>query len=136
MEAFATVDDLTEGWKELSEAEEARATVLLDRASAQLAGLLAKHGVAIDPSDRIQHMNLVSVTCNMVKRAMSNGYENVTSFAQSVGSTNISVNYRDSDGAFYISKSEREVLGITGRGRMLVLRTAIHTPDGSLVDGW
>lgn len=138
MEAFATVEDLLSGWpgKTFTEAEEDSAETLLDRASAQLSSMLKQHGVAIDPEDEEQALNLLSVTCNMVRRSMSQGYDGVSSFAQTVGSTNVSVNYRENDGSFYVSKSEKELLGVSGRGGFRMLRAAIHNPDGSLVDGW
>lgn len=138
MTAFATVDDLLAGWpgKTLSDAESESAEVLLERASAQLSATLRRHGVEIDPEDGEQALNLLSVTCNMVRRSMSQGYEGVASFAQSVGSTNVSVNYRENDGGFYISKSDKELLGISGRGGFSMLRAAIHGPDGTMVDGW
>lgn len=138
MEAFATVDDLRRGWpgKEFTFAEEEAAEALLKRASAQLSAMLSRHGVEVDTSDEEQMLNLLSVVCNMVRRSMSQGYEGVASFAQSVGSTNVSVNYRDNDGSFYISKQEQELLGISGRGGFRMLRAAIHNPDGSLVQGW
>ena len=138
MVAFATVEDLLAGWpgKTLSSDEEDSVAVLLDRASAQLSAMLKQHGVEIDPMDDEQAQNLLSVTCNMVKRALSNGYDGVASFAQSVGSTNVSINYRDNDYSFYVSKSEKDLLGISGRGGFTMLRAAIHASDGSLVDGW
>ena len=139
MTAFATVNDLLAGWpgKTLTDAEVDAAEVLLDRASAQLSAMLRKHGIAIDANDGEQAMNLLSVCCNMVRRSMSNpSADGVASFAQSVGSTNVSVQYRDPDGGFYIKPQEKELLGISGRGGMKVLRMAIHDQDGALVEGW
>ena len=138
MEAFATVDDFLAGWpgKELSAQEHYSVSVLLGRASAQLSATLRRHGVEVDPDDEEQAENLLSVTCNMVRRSMSRGYDGVASFAQSVGDTNVSVNYRENDGSFFISKSERELLGISGRGGLRMLRPAIRKPDGTPAEGW
>ncbi len=138
MEAFATVEDLLAGWpgKTFTQAEEESAEARLERASAQLSSMLKRHGVTVDTSDEEQMLNLLTVTCNMVRRSMSQGFDGVSSFAQSVGSTNVSVNYRENDGGFRVLPSEKELLGISGRGGFRMLRAAIHNPDGSLVDGW
>lgn len=139
METFATVDDLAAGWagwQKLSDDEQAQADVVLKRASAYLAQKLEQRHITIDPSDTVQLMNLLTVTCNLVRRTMSPDYDGVRSFAQSIGSTNVSVNYRENDGGFWLTKDEKELLGITTRGKAVMLRAAIHKPDGSLVDGW
>ena len=124
------------GWRELSDEEQVLADTMLERASANLAWRLQRHGVAIDPCDEIQATNLVTVTCNMVRRAMPSDYDGVSTLAQSVGSTNISVNLRENDGSFKLTRDERDMLGISGRGKMLTLRAAIHAPDGTPVSGW
>lgn len=139
METFATIDDLADGWagwSKLSDADQARAETVLKRASAYLSQKLAKRHIAIDPADEMQAMNLCTIACNMVRRTMSPDYDGVRSFAQSVGSTNVSINYRENDGGFYLTKDEKELLGITTRGKAFMLRPAIHNPDGTLVDGW
>lgn len=139
MDTFATVDDLAAGWAgwvKLSEDEQAMAPVVLQRASAYLVQKLEKRHIAIDPSDAMQAMNLLTVTCNLVRRTMSPDYDGVRSFAQSIGSTNVSISYRDNDGGFYLTKDEKELLGISARGKAFMLRPAIHKADGTLVDGW
>lgn len=136
MEAFATVDDLKATGRTLDVSDE-QAEVLLERASAQLATLLARHGIEVDPSDEVQATNLCTVTCSMVLRSISDGKaEGVSNFAQTIGSTNVSVTYRASDGSFYLSKSDKELLGISGRGGFRMLRSAIRNPDGTPAEGW
>ena len=122
--------------KNFTDAEEESAEALLERASVQLSSMLRRREVEIDPSDEEQAVNLGTVACNMVRRAMQNKYDGVASFAQSVGSTNVSINYRESDGSFYVSDYEKDLLGISGRGGFRMLRAAIHKPDGTPVDGW
>lgn len=136
MRPFATVEDLASGWRELTEEELAMAPTMLDRASAQLAWRLDKHGVEIDPCDEVQATNLVAVTCNMVRRAMPSGYDGFKTLAQSVGSTNVSLTLKDSDGSFFITRDEKDMLGISGRGKLVMLRPAIRNPDGTPVEGW
>lgn len=136
MEPFATVEDLEAGWRELTDEERAMAPTLLERASAQLAWRLSKYGVTIDPTDEVQATNLVTVTCNMVRRAMPSSYEGFSTLAQSVGSTNVSLTIRDNDGSFFITRDEKDMLGISGRGKVVMLRSAIRNPDGTPVEGW
>ena len=136
MEAFASVDDLRAGGRTLDIDDEA-AAVLLQRASAHLAALMRRHGVEVDPDDEVQEINLKSVVCNMVFRAVANGSaEGIASVAQSIGSTNVSVSYRDPDGSFYLSRSDKDLLGISGRGGFRMLRAAIRNPDGTPAEGW
>ena len=126
MEAYATVRDLQAGWKTLSDAEQGVATELLLRASAHLASLLASKGVDINPEDEVQALNLKTVTCNMVRRSMSGGgAEGLSSLSQTIGSTSASVSWSNPDGAFYLSKTDRESLGIAGRSAGRMIRAAV-----------
>ena len=117
LSAFATVEDLQSGWqKPLTETEQGIAGELLLRATAQLSAMLAKHGIAVDDEDEIQAINLKTVTCNMVRRSMSAGdVEGLSSMSHSIGSTTASVQWRNPDGAFYLSKMDKEILGISGK---------------------
>lgn len=136
MEAYATVSDLAAGWKTLSEAEQAIAETLLLRASGQLAALLAKNGIEVDESDEVQAINLKTVTCNMVRRSMSSGgAEGLSSMSQQIGSTQASVQWSNPDGAFYLSKTDKESLGIAGRsaGRMIQAETYV---DSEVTPWW
>ena len=136
MEAFATVEDLTAGGRTLDVTAEA-AGVLLERASACLWALLSRHGVEVDPEDEVQVTNLRAVCCNMVMRSLSAGsFEGLSSVAQTVGSTNVQVSYREPDGSFYLSRSDKELLGIGGRGGGRMLRASIRRPDGTPAEGW
>lgn len=120
MEAFATVEDLQLGWRALSEAELVVAEELLLRASAQLSAILANHCREVDPDDDVQAMNLKTVACNMVRRSMNAGgsYDGASSVSQTVGSTVASVQWANPDGAFYLSRSDKESLGIAGVGKL------------------
>lgn len=112
MEAFATVDSLAAGWRDLSESEQDIAEVLLGRASAYLAGLLRRDGIAVDISDRIQVINLETVTCNMVRRVMDAPDSGASSISQGIGSTNASVAFSNPDASLYLTKSDMIVLGL------------------------
>lgn len=118
MEAFATVDDLQAGWRTLKDSEQAVANTLLLRASAFLATKLSKKGIEIDPEDELQALNLQTVTCNIVRRAMSSSaVDGISQMQQSIGSTNASVQIYNPDGAFFLSKNDMDVLGLTGASR-------------------
>ena len=108
--AFATVADLEARWRDLSDAEEARASVLLDDAAAYLQSL-----VEVDPDNEVQAANLKMVSCNMVKRAMSSAASDafgVTNATATMGPFSQQVAYANPSGDMYVSKSERAILGI------------------------
>ena len=108
--AFATVADLEARWRDLSDAEEAQASVLLDDAAAYLQAL-----VEVDTDDEVQAANLKMVSCNMVKRAMSSSASDafgVTNATATMGPFSQQVAYANPSGDMYVSKSERAILGI------------------------
>jgi hypothetical protein len=118
VEAFATVDDLQAGWRTLKDAEQDVAETLLLRASAYLITRLTRKHIEIDPDDEVQALNLQTVTCNLVRRAMASAAaDGIAQVQQSIGSTNASVQIYNPDGAFYLSKQDADLLGITGAGR-------------------
>jgi len=118
VEAFATVENLQAGWRTLKDAEQGVANTLLLRASAYLITKLTKRHVDIDPEDEVQALNLQTVTCNLVRRAMASAAaDGIAQVSQTIGSTNASVQIYNPDGAFYLSKQDADLLGITGAGR-------------------
>lgn len=127
MEAFATVEQLEAGWRPLSSDEQAVAAELLDRATAQLMAMLAERGIAVDGSDEVQAVNLRTVCCNMVRRSMASyGAEGVQSMSQTVGSTSASVTWGNPDGAFYLSRLDRQALGLAASGAGRMIRAATY----------
>ena len=135
METYATVEDLQAGWKTLDAAERSVAETLLTRASAQLAVMLKSKGVAIDPDDEVQSQNLNTVTCNMVRRSMSSGgADGLSGMSQTIGSTQASVQWSNPDGAFYLSKMDRESLGLGGRSTGRTILPAAYA-DSEVLDG-
>ncbi len=133
MEAFATVEQLEAGWRALSEDEQAVASELLDRASAQLASMLSQKGIAIVDGDEVQQLNLCTAVCNMVRRSMASyGAEGVQTMQQSIGSTSASVTWSNPDGAFYLSKNDKIALGLLGSGGYRSVRARTFA-DGEAV---
>lgn len=133
IESFATVSDLLAGWpnRTFSTSEEGAASALLLRASAYLMTKLAPKGIEIDPEDELQALNLKTVTCNLVRRSMqSGGAEGVASAQQTIGSTSAQLTWSNPDGAFYLSKLDKEVLGLAGAGRAGWASLA-HADEGS-----
>ncbi|MBQ1449575.1 MAG: hypothetical protein IIZ12_01390 [Eggerthellaceae bacterium] len=118
--AYADVSDLESRWRELTDEEQARATVLLDDASAMLAA-----SVTVDETDEQQMALLKIVTCNMVQRSMSTASGDTYGVSQqsmtAVGFTQ-QYTYTNPTGDLYITKSEKRLLGIsgTGKGRTLI----------------
>lgn len=123
MEPFATVDDLLLTWpgKEMDEGEQDAAEQMLLSATAQLTLMLRKRGIAIDATDEAQAEVLKGATCAMVKDAMSVPEGGVASMQQTIGSTNASVSYSNPNGAFYLSRHWKGLLGLLpgGSGRVI-----------------
>ena len=118
-EAFATVDDLLDGWpnKTLNESEQAAANTLLLRASAYLATLLGQKRIGIDADDDVQALNLKTVTVNMVRRSMSSGdVDGLSTVAQTIGSTTAQVSWSNPSGTFFLSALDKQILGLSSSG--------------------
>lgn len=109
--AFALVSDIEARWRDLSTAEESRASVLIDDASAMLENL-----VTVDPSDEKQASLLKTVCCSMVIRAMSaTEYDafGVANTSMTAGSYTQSWTYSNPTGDLYLTKMEKRLLGIS-----------------------
>jgi hypothetical protein len=115
VEAFATVADLQAGWRTLTSAEQDVAETLLLRASAYLTTKLTRRGITIDTEYELQATNLNTVTCNMVRRSMASAsVAGIAQMSQAIGSTSVSVQVSNPDGAFYLSHMDKDILGLTG----------------------
>ena len=133
MIVFAKVDELQKGWRVLSEAEEEVAETLLKRASAQLLTLMDRRGVPIDVSDEVQMINLETVTCNVVRRVLD-GMGGVQSASQGIGSTNASITLVNPDMSLYLSKSDKDVLGLNGKSTYRAVKAHDWSDDGPRVN--
>lgn len=123
MEAFATAGDLENRWRALSDVEKKRAEILLLDASVKIRTMCAQSGVEIDASDEAQAHNLMSITCEMVKRAMLTPVDvaPTTNYSQSAGGFSESFRYANPNGDLYLTSGEKKLLGI-GRQRMFSVR--------------
>ena len=109
--AFADVSDIESRWRELSTDEEARATTLIDDASAMLSAL-----VAVDETDEEQAELLKMVCCNMVIRAMSaSEYDafGASQMSMTAGPYSQQWTYTNPTGDMFITKMEKRLLGIS-----------------------
>lgn len=134
MEAFATVEDLEAGWRNLSSDEEETAEILLQRASAYLTSLMRRDGIVIDVADEIQTMNLTTVTCNMVRRVMDAPSGGASSITQGIGETNASVSFSNPDASLYLSKSDMLALGLAGKNKYRSIQAHTWADDASFIE--
>lgn len=136
MNPFATVSDLTDGWRALTEDEQSRASSLLVRASAMIASELDRAGVTWPPTTEPLMTNLVTVTCNVVRRAMSmpTDYQPVSQYTQSAVGYSETMAYANPNGDMYLTSQEKKSLGI-GRQRVGSMRAHIR-PGGAEVANW
>jgi Phage protein Gp19/Gp15/Gp42 len=110
---YADVDDLQAYWRTLTQAEQDRASVLLDWA-AQVIGELPDHA---DFSAAV----CAHVSMDAVKRAMLNG-DGVTSQAQSMADISVNQTFVNPMGNLYLTGSEIDRLyGRSSRGRAFSL---------------
>ena len=116
MDALATVESLQAGWRELDSAEIARAETLIKRASAFVIAACERNGVVIDVADEIQMINVESVCCNVVRRCMDR-LDGVASMSQGIGATSGQITYANPDASFYLTKGDKELLGLIGKNR-------------------
>lgn len=109
--AFADVSDIEARWRILTDAEQERASTLIDDASAMLSAQ-----VDIDAANAEQMRLLKTVCCSMVIRAMS------ATESESYGADTMSITagpytqswrYVNPSGDMYLTKYEKRLLGIT-----------------------
>lgn len=109
--AYATVSDLMQRWRLLSESEQARAAVMLDDAATILDAT-----VDIDEDDAKQAALLKTVSCSMVKRAMVSMSDGMLGVSQGTISADIysqTFQFSNPGGDMYLTQMERRLLGVT-----------------------
>lgn len=110
---FATHADLSARWRALSTAEQTRADILLADASAILRA--ASRGIdAKITSGEIDALLPKSIVCSMVKRVMQgpSDLEGVTQTQQTAGPFSHGVSFANPSGDLYLTKAEKQRLGI------------------------
>lgn len=113
---FATYLDVEARWRELSDSERKRCDVLLDDASVAIATAMSKCGIDYEEieDDTLRGRALLTVTCSMVIRAMKTpvDQQSATSYTQSANGYSESFSFSNPDGDLYMTKRERQMLGI------------------------
>lgn len=123
MTPFATVEDYEARYGGVD--DETRLATLLSDASLFL---VSQRGLAVDPDDETQAALLTAVTCAMVHRSMMAGsYAGLSSISQGAGGYTASVGVYNPSGDFYLTKGEKQALGISGA------RIGSVAP---VIDGW
>lgn len=115
--AFATVEDVELRWHKLMPDEQAKAAALLDDAEVLLRGL-----VTVRDGDERQQSTLAMVSCNMVIRAMVAGSSEafgVEELTATMGPFSQTAQYANPSGDLYLTRMEKRILGIGGKGRIL-----------------
>ena len=122
---YASVTDLEQAWRPLSDTEKTRATYLLGKASRQLRAeapdLDARTLLAPDDPDYLDRELVKDVVCAMVKRVMEaeasglNAGGPVESWQTSVGPFQDSFRYTNPTGDMYLTKAEKRLLGVGGQ---------------------
>lgn len=110
--AFADVSDIQARWRTLTSAEQARAAVLAEDASAMLASM-----VDFDVADLGQMELLKVVCCNMVIRAMSASESEAfgaDSMTVTAGPYTQTYSYSNPSGDMYLTRAEKRMLGVSG----------------------
>lgn len=111
MSSYATVEDLEKRWRPLTDAEKARAQVLLEDASLRIRQA-CKHLPEPD-ADGLLARKIVA--CNMVMRAMSTDVSQpigASSLTQTAGSFSQSTSWSGPASTLYLSKEDKILLGI------------------------
>ncbi|MGY2036615.1 Gp19/Gp15/Gp42 family protein [Nocardia gipuzkoensis] len=121
--AFATADEVEDGWRTLSQAEKDRAAVLLDDAAWWLKVWFLDYGdiEALAANNAMLAEGLKILSRSMVRRAMTSGaIEGAQSTYQVMGPFSTQVAFKNPDGNLYITNSEHDgilaVLGVNTSG--------------------
>lgn len=105
---FATVSDLESRWRGLSEAEQARAEVLLADASALIRDTVPDWPQISDETSR-------AICCAVVRRAMSVDVglpDGVSSFNETAGPFSQQMSFANPTGDLYLTRAEKARMGV------------------------
>ena len=135
MKPFETYEDLLAGWPDHPNVGKEAAETMLLRASAYVASEMRHAGIEVDAEDEDQALALLIVTCNVTRRAMRpGGMEGIASMSQAIGTTNASVQMSNPDGALFLNKSDKTLLGIVGRSKYRAILAHANGDDEG--GGW
>lgn len=112
-EPFASVDDVEKRWRPLTNTERDTAAVLVEDASVEVRSLLKRSGIdELAPEFDADAARVV--VCGMVKRSMIAGdtAAGVTTAQETTGPFSRSFTYSNPTGDLYLTKRERQLLGV------------------------
>lgn len=137
MAAFATINDITTLWRELTNDEQNRAAALLEVVSASLRTEAGKVGKNLDlmVATDVSYAEVAkSVTVDVVARTLmtSTDQEPLSQFSQTAGPFSASGTYLVPGGGLFIKRSELSRLGLRRQkiGALEIYGTTSRT-DGS-----
>lgn len=114
MEPFATVSDYETRYGDADD-QDILQEILLD-ATREISAALDRAGIAYDEPDERYRDRLMQACRSMAYRAMGQNDEDlpfgVTQYSEGAGDFSASVSFRNPYGEVYISKSERQLLGL------------------------
>lgn len=116
---YATVNDLVEMWRQLTQEEQERAEHLIEAVSADLRLRAKRKDRDLDEevqNDKDFALVVKSVVCTVVMRSINadTGSEAYTQMSQSANGYTVSMTPYNSQGGIFISRSEYEKLGLKG----------------------
>lgn len=121
-EPFATVDDLEQYWRPLTESERGRAEMLLSIASDKLRMLALQKGFDLDtfitdPDNDLYKTTLQYTVLDATKRAMQAPADlpPVDSYSQTAGPYSENIKYTNPTGDLFFKKSELSALMLSGQ---------------------
>jgi len=136
MEAFATKEDLALRWRTFTADEEPMVDACLMDATAFIQQQLDSEGIAVDPADETQALNLKRVCCGVARRSLSpvldagqgggNGFTQVPlkGYMQTAGAFTEQFQFENPMGDMYLLGAEKQALGL-GRMRLKQVPVAI-----------
>lgn len=131
-EPFATHADLEDRWRTLSSAEQARADVLLKDASAIIRSLVRGIDARI-ASGALDEDVPKAIVCAMVKRVMQGpaDLDGVSQTQQTAGPFSQGVSFANPSGDLYLTKGEKQRLGIGAQRAFSVDLLAVDDDSSS-----
>ncbi|MDO4413067.1 Gp19/Gp15/Gp42 family protein [Cutibacterium sp.] len=106
---FATVGDLEARWRGLSQAEQSRAAVLIDDASALIRD-------TVPGWEGVSEETLRAICCAVVRRAMGVGVDmpaGISSVCETGGPFSQQVSFANPTGDLYLTRAEKARMGVS-----------------------
>lgn len=122
--AYATIEQLETRWRDLTTAEETRASALLDDASAFLDVQIAKYGIDAEEKAAV----LTSLCCDLVQRRMESMEANtsLSALTQTAGAFSETLSFSNTRRkSWELYPEDLEMLGVV-KGGFTMLPVAIH----------